>query len=275
MKKVLPLLLLIAVAFVVTACKQHGQTPSPQSAADDFFQKISEARFQEAYDSTAFGFQAQTDFSSFQATAKELGLSTGTIARNWLSEQRAAEDVQLTGELLSATGSKVPVRLTLIRERKAWRVFALHTPTENGRKEEDIFSLVGKGSSFNSSANHALPSLKNLQILTARSLILFNRAAQQGDFADFYNNVSLLWQSQLTVTQLRQAFQPFIDSKADISAIQKLQPVFDVPPEISSEGILTLDGHYETTPHQVSFSLRFIFEFPCWKLYGIKVQTQD
>ena len=272
MKKILPLLFLLAVVLSVTACKQSRKIPSPQSAADDFFQKISESRFQEAYDSSAFAFRAQTDFPSFQATAKELGLSTGTISRNWLSEERTDQDTKLTGELLAANGAKITVHLTLTLERRAWRVFALRTPSQSGKKQEDRFSLMGKGASFNSSANHELPSLKNLQNLTERSLLLLNRAVKQGNFNEFYANASLSWQNQLTVNQLKREFLPFIESNVDISGIQTLEPVFDTPPEVTSEGILSLDGHYDTTPNRVSFSLRFVFEFPYWKLCGIKVQ---
>ncbi|MEI6560573.1 MAG: hypothetical protein WCO68_00635 [Verrucomicrobiota bacterium] len=275
MKKILPLLLLLAVALSVTACKQSGKIPSPESAATDFFQKISESRFQEAYDSAAFGFRAQTDFPSFQATAKELGLNTGTVSCNWLSEERTEEeDVKLTGELLSGNGARIPVHLTLIQERRAWRVFTLRTPSQSGNKKEDRFSLLGKGGGFKSSANRELPSLKSLQKLTESSLLLLNRAVQQGDFNEFYNTVSLTWQNQLTVNQLKREFQPFIDAHVDISDIQQCEPVFDTPPEITSEGILSLDGHYETRRNKLTFSLHFIFEFPYWKLYGVKVQIR-
>jgi len=274
MKKFLPLLLLLAVVLSVTACKQSHKLLSPQSVAADFFQKISESRFQDAYDSTAFAFRAQTDFPGFQATAKELGLSTGTISCNWLSEERTEEDTKLTGELLSASGARITVHLTLVQERGDWKIFALRTPSQSGNKQEDRFSLLGKGGGFKSSASHELPSLKNLQKLTESSLLLLNRAIQQGDFKEFYNTVSLAWQNQLTVNQLKREFRPFIEAHVDLSEIQKLEPVFDTPPEITSEGILVLEGHYDGKPNCFTFSLRFIFEFPYWKLYGIKVQIR-
>jgi len=274
MRKLLHLLLLLAVALLVTACNPSRKIPSPQSAANDFLQKISESRFQEAYESASFGFRAQTDFLSFQATAKEFGLSTGTISCNWLKEEHTERDTKLTGELVASNGAKITVHLTLIQERKAWRVFALHTPSQRGNKQEDLFSQMGKGGAFSSSANHPLPSLKNLQILTLRNLLLLNRAIRQGDFNDFYSNAALSWQNQLTLTQLKREFQPFIEANVDISDIQKLQPVFDTPPEVTHEGVLSLDGHYDTTPHLIAFSLRFVFEFPYWKLCGIKVQIK-
>jgi len=266
-------LVLVAVALLLVACTKRP-IPDPRSAANEFFQEISESRFQKAYDNAAFGFQAQTNFRNFRATAKELGLSRGTTSCNWQSQETKDRDVKLTGELMSANGTTVPVHLTLIQERGAWRVFSLRTPRERGNQENDRFSLLGKGASFNSSANHALPSPKILNDLTLSSLMLFNDAVLQRSFGEFYSKVSLTWQNQLTTTQLKQAFQPFIDAKVDLSDIQQLQPVFDTPPEITSEGILNIIGHYNTKPIRTFFSLKFIYEFPYWKLYGIEVQIK-
>jgi len=275
MRKHLPLVLLLGFALLLAACGKSRHISSPQSAANDFLQMIGESRFQEAYASTAFAFKAQTDFRSFQATARELGLSTGTIACKWVNVEPKHRETQLTGELLSANGATIPLRLTLTQERGEWRIFALLTPSQGRRqKEEDRFSSMGKGDSFNSSANHEIPPLKTLRNLTLSSLLLLNDAARQSDFSDFYSKVSLSWQNQLTLNQLKEAFQPFTDSRADISGIQKLQPIFDVPPTVDTEGILNLVGHYETKPYRTTFALRFIYEFPYWKLYGINVQLQ-
>jgi len=275
MKKYSPsTFILVAVALLLAGCTKHP-VHNPRKAATEFLQKIGESRFQEAYDNTAFAFRAQTNFRSFQATAKELGLNAGTVSCNWRSEEIKDRDVKLTGELMSANGTTVPVRLTLIEERGEWRVFALRTPRERGNQEDDHFSLLGKGGSFNSSANHALPSPKILNDLTLSSLLLFNDAVLQRSFGEFYSKVSLAWQNQLTTTQLKQAFQPFIDAKVDLSDIQKLQPVFDTPPEITSEGILNIIGHYDTKPVRTFFSLKFIYEFPYWKLYGIEVKIRS
>ena len=272
MKKHFPIAL--AILFLLSACHVSRHLPGPRSAANDFLQKIGEGRFQAAYESTAFAFQAQTNFRSFQAIARDLGMNGGTISCKWVSDERKERDVKLAGELVSANGTIVPVRLTLIQERNTWRVFALRTPSPIGNGEENRFSLLGKGDAFNNSANHEVPSPKVLQDLTQSHLLLFNAAAQKNNFDSFYNKVSLAWQNRLTTKQLKDAFRPFIDSKADISNIKSLQPVFDQPPEVNSEGILTLAGHYETQPYRTLFALQFTFEFPYWKLYGIKVQIQ-
>ena len=272
-KNLSPLVLLVAL--LLTACDFNSRMLPPKSAANEFFLEIGESRFQEAYESTAFSFQAQTNFRSFQATARDLGLSAKTVSCNWESEEHLDRDAKLVGQVVKADGSSVPVTLTLIQERGAWRVFTLRTPGQSGNKEEDRFSLLGKGNGFNSSANHELPAMPVLEDLILKSLLLFNSAAKQRNFTEFSSKVSLAWQNQLTVTQLKNAFQPFIDTNADLSGIKDLHPIFEIPPSINSDGILTLTGHYNTKPYLTNFTLRFIFEFPYWKLYAIQVKIQS
>ena len=63
-------------------------------------------------------------------------------------------------------------------------------------------------------------------------------------------------------------------TKANID-IKSLSPVFDKPPEINSDGVLILNGHYNTKPLAIHFLLQFIYEFPQWKLYGLEVQLKN
>lgn len=273
MKKFFSPAVILALALALFACSQRPVL-DPQCAATEFFQKIGEMRFQDAYDATAYGFQTQTTFPNFQTTAKELGLGGGTVSCHWESEEAKDRDIKLKGELVSANGTTVPVRLTLIEERGAWRVFALRVVREQGKQDDDRFSLLGKPATFNSSASREIPSAKVLNELTLNSLLLFNEAITHQSFGEFYSKVSDAWQKQLTTTQLKQAFQPFVDAKVDLAGIEKLQPVFDKPAEINSDGILTTVGHYDNKPYGTYFTLRYIFEFPYWKIYGIEVQIR-
>ncbi|MEI8233695.1 MAG: hypothetical protein WCH57_03305 [Verrucomicrobiota bacterium] len=262
----------LAVLLGLAGCDDSPHSDSPTHAANEFFLEIGESNFQRAYDNAAFAFQAQTTFKNFRATARELGLSAGTVACNWTKEETKDRDVKLTGEVMAANGTAVPVILTVIQERGSWRVFSLRTPGESGDKEEDRFSLLGKGASFNRLANREIPSQKVLRQLVLDNLLLFNSAIQKRSFAEFYSNVALAWQTQLTETQLGEAFKPFIDAKVDISGIHNLELIFDAPPEITAEGILLLRGHFNTAPCHTVFALRFAYEFPYWKLYGVEIQ---
>jgi len=258
----------------MAACSAPRHLPPVRLAANEFFLEIGENRMQEAYDNTAFSFRAQSSFKSFQATAKELGLTVGNLSCNWTKEEPKGDDVKLTGEVMTASGTAVTVAVTFIQERGAWRVYSLLTPNQNGKKEDDRFSLLGKGNSFTRSVNLEIPNAKKIQEITHYSLTLFGNAIKTQNFHEFYSNVSMAWQNQLTEKQLQNAFHPFIDAKTDID-IKTLTPVFDASPEINSEGLLVIRGHYATKPYIANFRLRLIYEFPQWKLYGVEVQLRN
>jgi hypothetical protein len=257
---------------MVACTPQH--LPPARQAADEFFLKIGENRLQEAYDNTTFSFQAQSSFKSFQAIAKELGLTAGTVSCTWAKEEPKGDDIKLTGEVMTASGTTVAISVTFLQERGAWRLYSLLTPNQNGKKEEDRFSLLGKGDAFTRSVNQEMPNDQRLQVIVEHSVTLFGNAIRTRDFHEFYSKVSLEWQKQLTEKKLQGAFQPFIDAKVDIN-IKGLPPVFDKPPEINSEGLLILIGHYDTKPYVTTFRLRLTYEFPQWKLYGVEVQLRN
>jgi len=196
------------------------------------------------------------------------------VACKWTKEERKDRDVKLTGEVMSNTGKTVPVFLRLVQERGAWRVFSLRTPGPSKNEEDDRFSLMGKGGSFNSAANHEMPSPKIIHGLIKESLMLFSNSIQRHNFNEFYSKVSLTWQNQLTTGQLERAFKPFLDANVDLRNIQELQPVLDPKPEINSDGVLIIVGTYDTKPYRMAFTLRYIYEFPLWKLYGFEVQVR-
>ena len=120
-------------------------------------------------------------------------------------------------------------------------------------------------------AHQKLPSDAALKTLVRQSLLKFNEAVQQKNFADFYNYVAVSWQEQLTVKRLQRAFQPFIDNGVNISGIQDREPVYYNPPTITTEGLLVVGGYYPTTPYKVIFQAQYTYEFPAWKLFGLTV----
>jgi len=273
MIKFLQIVVILALLLGLAAC--GSSRPDARKAANEFFQKIGESRFETAYDNTAFAFQAQTSFKNFQATAKELGLTAGTVTCNWTQEETKEREVKLQGDVKAEVGTAVPVIVTMVKERGDWRVFSLHIPNQTEKREEDRFTLLGKGGSFTSSANQEVPSLKLIQELVLKSLMMFNDAIARQSFTQFYSKVSMAWQNQLTEGQLKRAFQPFIDAKVDIHEIRNLSPVFTTPLQIGSDGVLIVKGYYDTKPYRTTFMLRFIYELPYWKLYGVEVQLEN
>ncbi|MDQ6940744.1 MAG: hypothetical protein M3119_11370 [Verrucomicrobiota bacterium] len=127
--------------------------------------------------------------------------------------------------------------------------------------------------SANAADQEKIPSGKELKALTRDSLLAFNKAVAAKDFTGFIAQVSKLWQEQVSATQLADIFKTFIDQEIDIAFVAASEPVFEAPPAIDGDGVLVLKGHYDTKPNKVEFGLKYIYEKPAWKLFGIDVHV--
>ena len=224
--------------------------------------------WQQAYDSTAFAFQAQQTFKGFEATLTDLALRDFTSS-TWTRKVIGQGEAKLDGEIVTAQNGKVLIAVVMTKEDGGWKLYALRTPTgDNLIFTENKFTMLGRSASFNDAANKTPPTEQQLKELVSESLLKFNSAIQMENFSEFYNYVSVAWQSQLLERQLKRAFQPFIDRGMNIDSIRNSEPVFDEPAKINRDGILVVNGHCPAVPLCVVFSLKYVYELPKWKLYA-------
>jgi hypothetical protein len=263
---------LVALLFALTAVSCSSK-PDPTAAATRFFELVGSGKAAEAYDKAAFGFQAQQTKRAFEQTARETGL-TDMASISWDPAEGDEKVTKLRGEITTKSGVKIPMVVTMNRESGEWRVFSLRSPRGAAGEIGNQFTLIGKAASFSDRTNEPMPREKALRELTEKALLMFNDSIQKGSFDEFYAQVSTAWQKQLTENMLKRAFQPFIDRKVDISGLKDLEPTFDPAPYVSTEGLLTISGRYPTTPYPTSFLLKYIYELPNWKLFGIDVRLE-
>lgn len=151
-------------------------------------------------------------------------------------------------------------------------LYVLHT-TMFSKTIATFFLMTALFSSASAADQEKIPSEKELKTLTRDSLLAFNKAVAAKDFSGFVTQVSKIWQGQVTAAQLADIFKSFIDQEIDIAFIAEAEPIFEKPSAIDSDGILVLQGHYETKPNKVEFRLKYIYEKPAWKLFGLNVHV--
>ncbi|CAN5243379.1 hypothetical protein BH20VER2_BH20VER2_08470 [soil metagenome] len=117
------------------------------------------------------------------------------------------------------------------------------------------------------------PPEKELKALTKESLTAFNKAVQDQDFTSFHGYISALWRKEITSDKLATIFRPFVEQKIDLAPLIGIDPVFSQPAKVDSDGILTVQGTYPSTPNKVDFRLKYLYEQNAWKLAGIKVDV--
>ncbi|HEX8281561.1 MAG TPA: hypothetical protein VF551_09295, partial [Chthoniobacterales bacterium] len=154
--------------------------------------------------------------------------------------------------------SKVLFRLKYVYEKPAWKLLGIKLDVKPAGAEEV-----------------KLPSETEIKALVRDSLLRFNEAVQAKSFVGFHKQVAALWQKQITPEKLQSLFQVFIEQKADISPVAKLEPTFVNPPAIDEDGLLQVEGFYPTKPNRVRFKLGYLFETPEWRLIKINVKVSE
>jgi hypothetical protein len=264
----LRLCLLALLPLLATSC---GKKAGPAEAAKLFFGLIANGRSSEAYESTALGFKAQQSEKRFAQANKELGLVN---VRSLTNEPPKIEGntATLKMEITDNEGAKAPLNVTLVDERGAWRVFSVRAPrsVETGLAA-NLLGTVGRGSGFTDGVNHPRPSDAEIRQLVETTLLLFDESVTAGNFDRFYDEISEAWQEQVTKAKMKRAFQGFIDGKISVAHLRGQPAIFYEPPAVSTEGLLTARGYYAGDPHNVVFGMKFMYETPKWRLFGLDV----
>lgn len=259
-------ILLCLLAGFGAACS-HPKS-DPLAEAQLFFERIRKGETQAAFDSASFAFQMQQNPKFFAERTLEYGLHEATVALTPLPGDAKTAKFQV--DVTKKSGQKFPLILTLELQRGVWQVYSLRTPRNPKTGiSENRFTIVGRSAAINTAAGMEVPDDATVRRLVDQSMQLFSDAIRKKSFADFYAHTADAWKRELTEQKLQNAFQAFIDKEADMSGIAKVEAVFDKPPQIGSDGLLAVSGHYPTKPYEVHFTVRYIYELPDWKLLGL------
>jgi len=262
-------------ALLVLAWSGCQKAPDPAASARQFFELIASGRTQTAWQSAAFGLQAQRSAVVFEATAKEMGL-TEYAGGDWQAPEIDGKTAKVRVTVKTRTGLELPLIITLNQEAGAWRVYSIRQPpNEKTGVSENRFTLIGKIPAFTDAVTQPVPPEAEVRQIVQDNLLRFNDAIVAQSFDAFYDSVSAKWQDQLTKGQLQRAFQPFIDKKVTLDGIRNIAPVFDNPPTVGTDGLLLVSGHYPTKPYRVHFALKLLYELPTWKLFGLDVNLRQ
>jgi hypothetical protein len=298
MRCAIPFIAASVAALVLSSC---SKSIGPADATKVFFDHVKAGRTAEAYMSSAFAFQAQQSQKFFERKLKEVGLSDIASADYEPAEMEdGGRSAKVRADFKTAAGTSVPLVITLVHESGAWKVFGIMSPRDAiTGLVANRFTVVGQGPDFVEPVNRqAPPSLESAELLVGETLLRFNAAIKDRDFVPFFEQCSLAWQDQLVTgefkpgtpmtmrvaltgrekeigaSRLHRAFQPFIDKEVDLSGVTTRKPIFDGPPQVTTDGLMVVTGHYPTEPYRVAFSMKFMYELPKWKLFGLDVSLR-
>ena len=263
---------LLLAGILAVGCRHETD---PATAAKLFFAQLADGRLDAAFTGSSFFFRMEQSVREFEAAVRDMGLAGSTIVK---AEPPAIdhETAKLRVELRAADGREFPLIATLNHERGAWRIFSVKSPVdiETG-VAENRFSRFGKSTEVTKALDRPVPEEQVIRAMATEALLQFNDAIQQKSFEDYYEGVSRAWQRQLTLGMLTRTFQEFIDQRTNLAAIKDTEIVLGPAPHIDSDGLLIISGSYATKPHRVRFSLKFFYEMPNWRVFGLDVNLYN
>lgn len=112
------------------------------------------------------------------------------------------------------------------------------------------------------------------EILIKTTLLTFNDANLTGNYEVMAARGSKQFRDQFSVQKLKQAFKEFNDKQINIGPIAAQKPLAMKPVMIDDDGVLSLEGYFDTMPSKVSYTLRFVRSDGDWKLIGMNVDLK-
>lgn len=132
-----------------------------------------------------------------------------------------------------------------------------------------MFTLSPRGAIAQS-----LPNPLVQEVLVKANLLSFADAVAADNFTVFHARLSKPFREQFPPDRLRQTFKDFVQKRAAFEVIAAKPTVPSAEAKIDAEGVLRLNGRFETTPKQVKYQLGFIRSEGDWKLSSINVQIE-
>lgn len=118
-----------------------------------------------------------------------------------------------------------------------------------------------------------LPDASVQEALIKESLITFNDAILTGNFEVLHAKTATPFQQKFSTDDLAEMFKGFVAEEISIAPVAGMDFVEDAPGKLDN-GVLTLAGHFETTPLQVTYTLDFVVEENRWRIIGLDVSAR-
>ena len=154
----------------------------------------------------------------------------------------------------------VPFQLKYLYEAPDWKLFGIRV------KIKPVSPPKGEGTD--------MPSESELKKLVHLTMLDFEAALKAKDFSKFHEKIAKFWRDQITSEKFGRIFKSFIDRDVDLSEIATLNPAFKKKPYLDGNGLLIIEGIYETKPRETHFKLKYLPEENVWKLAGINIELK-
>lgn len=253
MKKLLIVLGSIAAFVVVVLASVFLATAGAVENADAFFRSVAAGDFERAKTFLSEEFKASTPDDELRSFLQGSGL-VDYASSDWGGRSVDTSSGQLTGKVITNSGSVIPLTLTFVREGGEWKIYYI--------QRED--------SGLDTAASQlALPSREEAAELVTQTTREFARAVKAKNLAPFRDQASSQFREQVSLQDLNENFDAFLSQDIDLTVLENHEPMFTSDPALSATGVLQVSGYFPTRPSRAWYEYTYVYEAQGWKLLGI------
>jgi len=259
MKTLVKILLGVVLFFVLVITAVFYFTSGLVDTADAFFTAVKQKDIVKARSYLAEDFKASTDekaLTEFLTKGAILDFKEASWSNRHISGGRG----ELDGSITTESGGAIPIKMVLVKEKDAWKIYAIQKPTAGLQS---------------SNTAPTIPGPTDQVALVKQSMHDFLVSIEKKDMTHFRSTVSALWQKQHTTEKLNQAFKPIMDANANWTVLENFAPILSSEPTLDADGVLSIKGHYPTKPSKVYFEQTYIYEGLAWKLIGFNIEAKS
>jgi hypothetical protein len=224
--------------------------------ADGFFRAMKAGDLPGARQYLAEDFLASTSDEDLRRFIESSALANYESA-SWSSRSIENSRGKLSGTVNTASGGSVPMDISLVREKGAWKILALSKPSAG---------LLGD-TTLNA------PNSADQTRLVRQTTSRFADAVTREDFTQFRHSSAALWQRQITAEKLAEGFKGFAPAAAELQSLANAEPQIDTA-KFDDDGAYTIAGGYPVSGGKFQFRYRYLYEGTDWKLVGINADLR-
>ncbi|HET6628380.1 MAG TPA: hypothetical protein VFG91_01265 [Woeseiaceae bacterium] len=257
MQKLLKILIGIVAVFALAVAAVFYLTSGMVDTANTFFSALKNGDIATAHTYLSEEFKAGTDEAELKQFLTKSALLQFKEA-SWSNRQISGGRGELNGAVTTETGGIIPLKLTFITENGDWKIYAIQKPAAGLQIEN----------------SQGIPDQAEQVALVKRSMHDFAISVNQKSMEHFRTTLSELWQDEVTVDALDQAFGTAYDTGLDFRVFDHFEPVIEPVAALEQYDVLVLTGYFPTEPDQLYFEQKFIYEGFGWKLFGFSFEIK-
>ena len=137
-----------------------------------------------------------------------------------------------------------------------------------------VLAIASLGSFSPALAQLKIPNKAAQEVLIKTTLLTFNDANVTGNYAVLHAKGAKPFRDQFPPERLKDVFKAFVDNHIDFDIIAARTPLSTQEAKINDEGVLNLQGYFDTTPNHVYYDLNYILSEGEWKPIKINVNVK-